>query len=277
MAVNRIKKQKNAERNIEKDSKNSESVQREYRTMMTELIRLDKFLADMQIGTRSQVKQMIRRKQVSVNGITALKPEQKVDCMNDTVTVSGQKVVYEKYRYLLLHKPAGYVTATTDKKEKTVLDLVPESMRKNLFPVGRLDKDTEGLLLLTDDGALAHRLLSPAHHVDKTYYVQVDGKITEEDQRVFADGMDIGDEKLTLPAELKTVSVSSEQSTALVTIREGRYHQIKRMFLARGKKVLYLKRLSMGPIVLGDDLLPGMYRRLTEEEREALQLLNGKD
>lgn len=245
--------------------------------MMAELIRLDKFLADMNIGTRSQVKQMIRRKQVSVNGITALKPEQKVDCMKDTVTVSGQKVVYEKYRYLLLHKPAGYVTATTDKKEKTVLDLVPESMRKNLFPVGRLDKDTEGLLLLTDDGALAHRLLSPAHHVDKTYYVQVDGKITEEDQRAFADGMDIGDEKLTLPAELKTVSVSSEQSTALVTIREGRYHQIKRMFLARGKKVRYLKRLSMGPIVLEDSLLPGMCRRLTEEEREALQLLNGKD
>lgn len=244
---------------------------------MADLIRLDKFLADMNIGTRSQVKQMIRKKQITVNGVTALRPEQKVDCGKDTVAVSGKTISYEKYRYLLLHKPAGYVTATTDKKEKTVLDLLPEPMRKNLFPVGRLDKDTEGLLLLTDDGELAHRLLSPAHHVDKTYYADIEGEIKEEDRIAFANGLDIGDEKLTMPAELEIVSASAEQSAVLVTIQEGRYHQIKRMFQARGKKVLYLKRLSMGPLVLEDSLSRGMYRKLTEEEREALQLLNGKE
>lgn len=239
---------------------------------MADLIRLDKFLADMNVGTRSQVKQMIRKKLVTVNGATALRPEQKIDSDRDLVMAGGKTIYYEKYRYILLHKPAGYVSATRDEREKTVLDLIPEAMRKNLFPVGRLDKDTEGLMLLTDDGELAHRLLSPAHHVDKTYYADVEGEVTKEDQSAFEEGLDIGDEDLTLPARLEIISSSPERSSTLVTIQEGRFHQIKRMFAARGKKVVYLKRLSMGPLLLDDSLSRGMYRRLTEEEMEALQL-----
>ena len=159
--------------------------------------------------------------------------------------MAGKEIRYEKYRYYLLHKPAGYVSATTDNRDKTVLELLPENIRRELFPVGRLDKDTEGLLLLTNDGELAHRLLSPKKHVDKTYYARIDGKVDEEDQRAFLQEI-------------------------LLTIQEGRFHQVKRMFQARDKQVIYLKRMTMGPLVLGDDLPKGNYRELCEEERKAL-------
>ena len=238
---------------------------------MGELLRLDKYLADAGVGTRSQVKQMIRKGQIAINGETVKKPDQKVDGEKDKIEVMGKEIRYQKYRYLLLHKPSGYVSATEDKKEQTVLSLLPEELRKDLFPVGRLDKDTEGLLLLTNDGALAHRLLSPKKHVDKTYYARVQGRVTDEDQAAFLQGVDIGDEKDTMPAQLEILE-AAEESRILLTIQEGRFHQVKRMFEARGKKVVYLKRISMGPLALEEGLKPGNYRELTEDEQEALGL-----
>ncbi|MCI6044000.1 rRNA pseudouridine synthase [bacterium] len=238
---------------------------------MGELLRLDKYLADAGVGTRSQVKQMIRKGQIAINGETVKKPDQKVDGEKDKIEVMGKEIRYQKYRYLLLHKPSGYVSATEDKKEQTVLSLLPEELRKDLFPVGRLDKDTEGLLLLTNDGALAHRLLSPKKHVDKTYYARVQGRVTDEDQAAFLQGVDIGDEKDTMPAQLEILE-AAEESRILLTIQEGRFHQVKRMFEARGKKVVYLKRISMGHLALEEGLKPGNYRELTEEEQEALGL-----
>ena len=176
----------------------------------------------------------------------------------------------------MLHKPAGVVTATEDKKEKTVMDLITVQQKKDLFPVGRLDKDTEGLLLVTNDGELAHRLLSPKKHVDKCYFTKVTGRIDEEDIHRFKEGVDIGDEKKTLPADLEILS-SGEISEAKVTIREGRYHQVKRMFEAIGCKVIYLKRLSMGNLNLDPALEKGAFRKLTEEETAALLQPPGKE
>lgn len=236
---------------------------------MGKTIRLDKYLADMGCGTRTQVKQMIRKGQVWINEEVVKKPEQKVNLQKDQVLVDGKPVRYEKYRYIILHKPAGCVSATKDTREKTVLEFLPEELRKDLFPVGRLDKDTEGLLLLTNDGDLSHRLLSPKKHVDKTYYAKVAGQVDAKDQQVFLEGVDIGDEDLTLPARLEILK-SDEISEILLTIQEGRFHQVKRMFEAREKKVLYLKRLAMGPIQLEESLEPGAFRFLNEEECKAL-------
>ena len=236
---------------------------------MSTLLRLDKFLADVGIGTRTQVKQIIRKGQIQVNGTVIKKPEYKIDTQKDRVAASGEELSYQKYRYFMLHKPAGCVCATEDRKEKTVLSLVPEEYRKDLFPVGRLDKDTEGLLLLTNDGDLAHRLLAPKKHVDKTYYAKIEGQVTEQDVEAFREGIDIGDDKLTMPAVLEILH-SSDISEIQVTIQEGRFHQIKRMFEAVGKKVLYLKRLTMGPLHLDPLLGPGEIRPLTEEEVKAL-------
>lgn len=236
---------------------------------MSEMLRLDKYLADLGVGTRSQVKQMIRKGLVDINGNTAKKPEQKVNVQEDHVTVEGKVLQYTKYRYVLLHKPSGYVSATEDAREKTVLSLLSPELQKGLFPVGRLDKDTEGLLLLTNDGDLAHRLLSPKKHVDKTYYARVQGRVTEDDRKAFAEGVDIGDEKKTLPADLEILA-SGEESEILLTIREGRFHQVKRMFESRGEKVLYLKRMSMGSLHLPEQLSKGQFRELTEEELTAL-------
>lgn len=236
---------------------------------MSTLLRLDKFLADVGIGTRTQVKQMIRKGQIQVNGTVIKKPEYKIDAQKDRVAASGEELSYQKYRYFMLHKPAGCVCATEDRKEKTVLSLVPEEYRKDLFPVGRLDKDTEGLLLLTNDGDLAHRLLAPKKHVDKTYYAKIEGQVTEQDVEAFREGIDIGDDKLTMPAVLEILH-SSDLSEIQVTIQEGKFHQIKRMFEAVGKKVLYLKRLTMGPLHLDPLLGPGEIRPLTEEEVKAL-------
>lgn len=236
---------------------------------MSDFLRLDKYLADLGVGTRTQVKQMIRKSQVSVNGETVKIPEQKVNVSQDQVAVQGKILNYIKNKYFLLHKPSGYVSATEDSREKTVLSLLSEELRKGLFPVGRLDKDTEGLLLLTNDGNLSHRLLSPKKHVDKTYYARVEGKVSQEDQEAFAQGVDIGDEKLTLPAQLEILT-SAEESEILLTIQEGRFHQVKRMFEARGEKVVYLKRISMGPLHLPENLARGEFRELTEQELDSL-------
>lgn len=233
------------------------------------MMRLDKLLSEMGYGTRSQVKKDITKGNVTVNGEAVRKPETKIDTETDTVLVCGKTVTYAKYEYFMLNKPAGVVSATEDRREKTVLDLIRDKKREDLFPVGRLDKDTEGLLLITNNGELAHRLLSPKKHVDKVYYVRVRGTVTEQDVEQFREGLDIGDEKMTLPAELK-ILYSGEESEAEITIREGRFHQVKRMFRAVGKEVVFLKRLRMGTLVLDERLAPGEYRRLTEEEVNGL-------
>lgn len=232
-------------------------------------IRLDKYLADMGCGTRSQVKREIAGGSVMVNGAPARRPEDKIDTEKDSVVFRGSPLGYTEYEYFMLNKPAGVVSATEDRTERTVLDLIDARQRKDLFPVGRLDKDTEGLLLVTNDGGMAHRLLSPKKHVDKVYYAKVAGRITEEHVRLFAEGVDIGDEKPTLPAEL-TVLSSGEISEIELVIWEGRFHQVKRMFQAAGGEVIYLKRLRMGSLVLDRELQPGEYRKLTEEEVRAL-------
>ncbi len=232
-------------------------------------VRLDKYLAGLGVGTRSEVKKKVRAGQVTVNGVSAVRPEMKIDETADEVCVNGEKLTYARFAYYLLHKPAGCVCAVSDRVHRTVLDYLPDTVRGGLFPVGRLDLDTEGLLLLTDDGALAHALLSPAKHVKKTYYVKVDGEVTDEEACLFRRGIDIGDDKPTLPAELVILS-GGRASEAELTISEGRYHQVKRMFAAVGKEVVYLKRIAMGPLVLPEDLKPGQYRPLTKEERAAL-------
>lgn len=229
------------------------------------MIRLDKYLADMGIGTRTEVKKFIRSGRIQVDGRIEKKPELKVDTATQQITFDNTPVVYQEYEYYMLHKPAGVVSATTDKKEKTVLDLLTVQKRKDLFPVGRLDKDTEGLLLITNDGVLAHRLLAPGKHVDKVYFARVEGTVTEADVLAFSQGLDIGDPELTLPAKLEIQS-SDTISEILLTIQEGRFHQVKRMFEAVGKKVIYLKRLSMGALCLDEDLPKGAFRALTEQE-----------
>lgn len=187
---------------------------------------------------------------------------------DDAVTVNGSEIRRGALFYYMLNKPAGIVTATRDDSEKTVLDLFPEKLRKGLSPVGRLDKDTVGLLLLTNDGALTHRLLAPRSHVDKVYQVRTAETVTGEDVRCFQEGMTLSDGTTLMPAEL-TISAEDPRE-ALVRIREGKYHQIKRMFGARGNAVVFLKRLSMGPVTLDPDLAEGMYRELTAEELGAL-------
>ena len=239
------------------------------------MIRLDKYLADMGAGTRSEIKKSIRAGRAAVNGTVTKRPETRIDTEKDTVELDGRNVSYEAYEYFMLNKPSGTVSAVTDRRETTVVSLIRDRKRDDLFPVGRLDKDTEGLLLITNDGALAHRLLAPAKHVDKLYFARVRGAVTEEDKERFARGLDIGDEKPTLPADL-TVCSSGEISEITLTIREGRFHQVKRMFQAVGKEVVYLKRLGMGPLMLDERLKPGEYRRLTEKEVEELCSLERK-
>ena len=245
-------------------------------------IRLDKYLADMGLGTRTEVKRDIKKGRISVNGEIVKSPEYKIDIQTDVVLADGKEIAYEELVYYMLNKPQGVVSATEDRRDKTVLDLISEKKRKDLFPVGRLDKDTEGFLLITDDGPLAHELLSPKKHVDKTYYAKVSGKVTEEDARALAEGVDIGEKDLTRPARLEILSTwesdtGSEEngkrweSEIRLTIHEGKFHQVKRMMEALGKKVTYLKRLSMGPLALPADLPTGKYRLLTEKELELLK------
>ena len=237
-------------------------------------IRLDKFLADMGLGTRSEVKKEIHKGQVRVNGIPERSPEYKLDIQKDLVEVNGRQISYAQQEYYMLNKPAEVVSATEDKKDMTVLDLIQEKQRKDLFPVGRLDKDTEGLLLITNDGLLAHQLLSPKKHVKKTYFVRVENPVSPEDIKILEEGVDIGEEKRTLPAEISCLS--PEKNSLCLTIKEGKFHQIKRMFQAVDNKVLYLKRLSMGSLTLDETLAPGEYRPLTKEEIERLKDHAGK-
>ena len=232
-------------------------------------MRLDKLLTELGTGSRSEVKKYIRLGLVTVNGEVIKKPEQKVDEKNDVVCFRGNQLTYTEYEYYLFHKPAGCVTATEDNLHRTVMDYLTDTTRHDLFPVGRLDLDTEGLLLITNDGALAHELLSPTKHVSKVYFAKIDGNVTEKDVNLFKNGVDIGEEKPTKPALLEVLH-SGNISEVRLTITEGKFHQVKRMFEAVGKKVTYLKREAMGPLVLPDDLALGEYRPLTEEELQEL-------
>ena len=234
------------------------------------LIRLDKYLADMQIGTRSEVKNLIRAGKVQVGGHICKNADEKFDPEQTEVMVEHVLVGYVAYEYFMLNKPKGCVSATEDNRYPTVLDYISQHKRKNLFPVGRLDLDTEGLLLITNDGALAHELLSPAKHIPKTYEAKIDGIVTQADVELFAQGMDIGEKKFTKPAEL-VILKANVISHVQITIYEGKFHQIKRMFEAIDKPVLELKRISMGKLALDEQLAPGEYRSLTEEEIEYLR------
>ena len=231
--------------------------------------RLDKIISATGKKSRREVREMVRQGRVLVDGKPAPAADMKVDPQTAVILLDGEPLGYEKFTYVMLHKPAGVLTATEDRRQETVLDLLPPELRRRaLSPVGRLDKDTEGLLLLTNDGQLAHRLLSPKSHVDKVYYARVDGALEPGDIAAFAAGMTLGDGLKCLPAGLEILSPTE----ALVTLREGKFHQVKRMLAARGKPVLYLKRLSMGRLRLDPALAPGAWRMLTEEERSALNL-----
>lgn len=236
-------------------------------------LRLDRYLADMGAGTRSAIKNSIRKGQVEVNGVIVTTPEHKVD-ETDRVCLNKIPVVYTRWEYILLNKPAGVLSATKDPKGRTVLDLIDSPRKKELFPVGRLDKDTEGLLLITNDGALAHRLLAPKSHVAKRYYAKVTGKVTEEDARLFAEGLLVDASFRALPAKLEIRQAAEAGSEVVLEIYEGKFHQVKRMFLAVGKEVTYLKRLSMGPLTLDKDMRPGQWRRLRPDE---IHKLTGED
>ena len=227
-------------------------------------LRLDKYLADMGVGTRSEVKIAIKRGQIRVNDKVIKTPEFKVD-NTDLVFYNEKQISYVTHEYYMLNKPAGVVSATEDRDCKTVVELIDSKSRKDLFPVGRLDKDTEGLLLITNDGELAHRLLSPKKKVGKVYFAKIKGRVTEEDRKAFAGGLVVDSEFTAMPAEL-TILKEDEISEITLRIMEGKFHQVKRMFEAVGKKVIYLKRLSMGALQLDESLQTGEYRQLTEEE-----------
>lgn len=233
-------------------------------------MRLDKFLSAAAGVSRKDAKALIRSGQVTVNGATARAGDCQVQEDADRICCGGAQLYYRRYWYYMLNKPPGYVCATRDSREPTVLELLEGEGEKGLFPVGRLDKDTVGLLLLTNDGALAHNLLSPARHVPKTYFARVGGVLTEREAAAFAEGLEIGDKRRTLPAELNILQ-SGEVSEAEITLREGRFHQIKRMFLAVGMETIYLKRLRMGSLCLDEGLAEGEYRPLDEREVEELQ------
>ncbi len=245
------------------------------------MIRLDRYLCEMGEGTRSEIKEMLRKGRISVDGLTEKNPARKVEENSAQVSVDGRRIRYAKNVYFLLNKPAGLLSASRDGKGQTVIDWMrdrePENalLKRELFPTGRLDKDTEGLLLVTDDGALAHRLLSPSRHVEKTYYVELDGKLTEEACRRLCEGVQIGEGEKTGPArirEAEAVEGCAEDSKAayFLTITEGKYHQVKRMMQTQGRNVTYLRRVAMGPLVLDERLSPGQFRPLTKNELSAL-------
>ncbi len=231
------------------------------------LQRLDKLLGAQRIGTRREIGTMARRGLITVNGVVVRDAATKVDPSAVTITVSGKPLKLRDGRYYMLHKPAGVVTATQDNFQKTVLDLFPENERDGLFPVGRLDKDTEGLLLLTDDGDLAHALTAPGRHVDKLYLARVSGALCGDAVERFAGEMVLADGSVCKPAVLELLGQTEEGLTeVLVTLREGKHHQVKRMIAACGGHVAYLKRLQMGALALDESLAPGAWRELTPDE-----------
>lgn len=238
---------------------------------MSKKQRIDKILSNLGYGSRSELKKFCKNGLVKVNGKVINNPGVQVDTENDEIVFDGEKVNYKEFIYLMLNKPDGYISATFDKKDPIVLDLInKEDLVFEPFPVGRLDKDTEGLLVLTNDGQLAHRVLSPKKHVPKTYYAKVQGVVTDEDIKAFAEGVTLDDGYETMPAEL-VILKSDEISEIELTIHEGKFHQVKRMFESVDKKVIYLKRLSMGKLKLDEALALGEYRELTDEEVKMIE------
>jgi len=231
--------------------------------------RLDKLLSSTGRWSRKEVKDLVRQGRVLADGRPVARPEEKYDPLGCLLQVDGTVVDCAPYVYVMMHKPDGVVSATEDREERTVVELLPNELRRRgLFPVGRLDKDTTGLLLLTDDGALAHELLSPRKHVDKTYLAHVDGQVDQSDVDAFAQGLILGDGLACMPAGLEPLG---DGSACLVTLREGKFHQVKRMLAARGKPVQRLKRLTMGPLKLDEKLMPGNWRYLTRQEMADLK------
>lgn len=233
--------------------------------------RIDKILSNLGYGSRSEIKKYCKQGSVVVNGSEVSNPGTQVDTENDEILFNGEEVIYREYIYLMMNKPDGYVSTTTDKYDPTVLDLIDLSyLAFEPFPVGRLDKDTEGLLVLTNDGKLSHRVLSPKKHVPKTYYAKIDGVVTEEDVEAFLEGVVLDDGYKTMPSQLNILK-SDDESEIELTIHEGKFHQVKRMFESVGKKVVYLKRLSMGNLKLDESLELGEYRELTDEEIKLIE------
>ncbi|OTO76472.1 MULTISPECIES: pseudouridine synthase [unclassified Enterococcus] len=234
-------------------------------------MRLDKFLAEAGLGSRKEVKQLIKKGRITVNQQLEKSDKTQIDPENDTIAFQGEVLHYQEFYYYLLHKPAGVVSATEDARDRTVMALFSMTdFRSDLFPVGRLDKDTEGLLLITNDGKLAHDLLSPKKHVEKEYFAEVCGVMTSEDQKRFVDGMSL-DGEMTLPAELVIDETTEETSKVRIVLHEGKFHQVKRMVKACGKEVTYLKRIRMGKLTLPENLAKGSYRPLSEEELAMLK------
>ena len=230
--------------------------------------RLDKVISATGKKSRREVKLLVKQGRILVDGVPASAPEMKVDPLASEILLDGENIGYQRFTYIMLHKPAGVLSAVEDKRQKTVLDLLPEELqRRGLSPVGRLDKDTEGLLLLTNDGELTHQLLSPRRHVDKVYYARVEGRLEQADCAAFAAGITLGDGLACMPAGLEILSANE----ALVTLQEGKFHQVKRMLAFCGKPVVYLKRWSMGPLRLDEALQPGEFRHLTAEEEKMLR------
>lgn len=234
------------------------------------MMRLDKFLTELGIGSRKEVKEIVKKGHIKINSTVAKNSDTKIDENNDKIYLDDNLLVYEKFVYIMLNKPAGVVSATFDNKNKTVIDLINEYKHLNLFPFGRLDKDSEGLLIISNDGKLAHDLLSPKKHVDKTYYVDVEGIVTDDDILKFKEGITLDDGKVCKSAKLEIIK-SDEISNCHVTISEGVFHQVKRMFESVNKKVIYLKRITFGNISLDNTLKLGEYRKLTEEEIKRLK------
>ncbi len=232
-----------------------------------EKLRIDKLLSNMGYGSRSEIKKFAKQALISLNGKVEKDCSKIIDPSIDQLCFDGDAVLYKKYIYLLMNKPAGVISATFDNLHKTVIDLLPEKYRSyDVFPVGRLDKDTEGFLILTNDGSLAHNLLSPKKHVDKEYYAEVDGELTSNDVHQFQRGILLNDGYKTLPADLTILQADPIRSLCRITVREGKFHQVKRMFLSIGKPVLYLKRIRMGQLMLDPSLELGETRELSEEE-----------
>ena len=238
---------------------------------MGKKMRVDKLLSNVGVASRAELKKYCKQGLISVNGKVINNPGIQVDSENDEVMFNGEKIVYREFIYIMLNKPDGYISATFDKHDPIVLDLIDSSyLVFEPFPVGRLDKDTEGLLVLTNDGQLSHRVLSPKKHVPKTYYAKIQGKVTEEDILAFEKGVILDDGYETMPSQLKILK-SDDISEIELTIHEGKFHQVKRMFESVDKKVVYLKRLSMGKLKLDESLKLGEYRELTEEEVKLIE------
>ena len=238
---------------------------------MGKKMRVDKLLSNVGVASRAELKKYCKQGLISVNGKVINNPGVQVDSESDDIRFNGEKIVYREFVYIMLNKPDGYISATFDKYDPIVLDLIDQSyLVFEPFPVGRLDKDTEGLLVITNDGQLAHRVLSPKKHVPKTYYAKIQGKVTEEDILAFEKGVILDDGYETMPSQLKILK-SDVMSEIELTIHEGKFHQVKRMFESVGKKVVYLKRLSMGKLILDENLSLGEYRELTDEEVKLIE------